>query len=249
MENRGNGCQSKRFDEEYLAGKYEGKKPAKIVCDWNLEFGDYIKELGGQIAVFGIGPGRNLPSYAETGYAQIIGIDFNSVAIERCQKKVEENAWPNVELIHGDWKKSGLKTKSCVAIFAINTLQFVNGPEEAQTVWQEVGRILVPGGLFLARVNSDRFSEHTNHHNVSEDGKTYQIAEGSRKGIIKHCYSEDELKNLAKKTGFEIVEISHRTHLRTENKLSPEYMEKYGDLINKRVGTKSGKWRVVFKKI
>lgn len=249
MENTGSVRQSKRFDEEYLAGRYDGKKPARIVCDWNMEFGDYIKELGGQIAVFGIGPGRNLPSYAETGYAQITGIDFNSVAIERCQKKVEENNWPNVELIHGDWKKSGLKSGSCAGIFAINTLQFVNGSEEALTVWKEVGRILVPGGLFLIRVNSDRFSEHSNHYNVSEDGKTYQIAEGSRTGIVKHAYCRQELENLAKEAGFEIVEISHRVNIRGERILSSEYMQRYGESLKKRIDTKSGKWRVVFKKI
>lgn len=81
----------------YLVGFREWAYRKKAVQELNLKAGDTVVEIG-------CGTGLNFPQLQQAvgPEGKIIGVDLTDAMLDRARNRVEENGWPNVELVQSD---------------------------------------------------------------------------------------------------------------------------------------------------
>ena len=170
-----------RYDSLYgKEGYHEGWE---IVSKPVKRFLDtYANQLvkGGKVLDLGAGQGRHTAELARRGY-DAYGIDVSAEGLNQAQALLEKNNL-SAHLTQGDFTKLPYKNDSFDAIINYATLQHVD-EKGADKTFQEARRVLKRDGLF-----------------------NFTAIASPKKGGSRH-YSPDEIKQLAQRHNFEILEI------------------------------------------
>jgi len=139
------------MSDEYLLGygTAEQERPqrqANQLADESAWLFDTIGSLdGARVLEIGCGPGGSLDQLSERvgPSGQVIGLERNPEAVEMAKRFIADRELPNVKVICGDARSSGLPRESFDLVTARFVLWNVPGPEQ---VVAEAARLVRPGG-------------------------------------------------------------------------------------------------------
>ena len=163
-----------------------------VVSDWGLSRlprGDFQ-----EIADFGCGGGRNVGRLLEIyPTAHVTGLDYSEVSVESARKaNNREILTGRCEIVQGDVSDLPFPDKYFSLVTAFETIYFWPGPLES---FQQVLRVLKPGGKFLVVCESDGESPN--------DQKWLDMIDGMQ------VFDKEQQKKLLLEAGFASVEVHH----------------------------------------
>ena len=151
-----------------------------------------------QIIDVGTGTGMIANMLYEAGYSNIVGVDLSEkmmrVAIDRAR---EQNA--DIRFIYGNAMELPFEDNSADVIISSRLLWTLTEPEEAIREWM---RVLKPGGKLIAINEMEEcgiYCPSIESYAEAIDAKALPFANAT----------EEEIKNVIRKTGFHDVERNH----------------------------------------
>lgn len=153
---------------------------------------------------FGCGDGRHLEMIARAGIKDIIGVDYNSTAIEvaknRCQKYsiklYQNNQNSNLkDLIQRD-------NLDCVVCWGIT---LTNAYYATSEIFKQFAKILKPNGKVIANWRAQDDSLYGDGKEIAKD--TFVIQRDSHKGLLYYIPNLDDIKEIYKSANLEIISI------------------------------------------
>ncbi len=153
---------------------------------------------------FGCGDGRHLEMIARAGIKDIIGVDYNSTAIEvaknRCQKysiKLYQNNQNSKlkDLIQRD-------NLDCVVCWGIT---LTNAYYMTSEIFKQFTKILKPNGKVIANWRAQDDSLYGDGKEIAKD--TFVIQRDSHKGLLYYIPNLDDIKEIYKSANLEIISI------------------------------------------
>ena len=153
---------------------------------------------------FGCGDGRHLEMIARAGIKDIIGVDYNSTAIEvaknRCQKYsiklYQNNQNSNLkDLIQRD-------NLDCVVCWGIT---LTNAYYMISEIFKQFTKILKPNGKVIANWRAQDDSLYGDGKEIAKD--TFVIQRDSHKGLLYYIPNLDDIKEIYKSANLEIISI------------------------------------------
>lgn len=153
---------------------------------------------------FGCGDGRHLEMIARAGIKDIIGVDYNSTAIEiaknRCQKYsiklYQNNQNSNLkDLIQRD-------NLDCVVCWGIT---LTNAYYMTSEIFKQFTKILKPNGKVIANWRAQDDSLYGDGKEIAKD--TFVIERDSHKGLLYYIPNLDDIKEIYKSANLEIISI------------------------------------------
>ncbi|WP_096024862.1 class I SAM-dependent methyltransferase [Campylobacter lanienae] len=153
---------------------------------------------------FGCGDGRHLEMIARAGIKDIIGVDYNSTAIEvaknRCQKYsiklYQNNQNSNLkDLIQRD-------NLDCVVCWGIT---LTNAYYAISDIFKQFAKILKPNGKVIANWRAQDDSLYGNGKEIAKD--TFVIERDSHKGMLYYIPNLDDIKEIYRGANLEIISI------------------------------------------
>lgn len=172
----------------------------------------YRAQLGKRVADLGSGNGRNLIYLSEQGFYPV-GVELNPAGVMATKKHLQALGLQG-EAVVGDINQLPLANQSYDSALSRRVFDY-SDDVEALAKFKEASRILKPGGLMFLSVRSFEQASKENEVLESENqfgGKTYSVTSGSEQGVKQHYFSERELRDLAEKAGFEVVELIQRKY-------------------------------------
>ena len=150
----------------------------------------FIKKLKGKkVLDVGCGPGRDAKYFSENGL-EVIGIDLTSNFVKMASRNV-----PKAKFIQMDMRNLNFPENTFDGIWACAS--FLHIPKiEARDTLLGFKKVLKPGGLIYLSVkqgNGERFVKKKEYKN---------------KAKFFAFYNKNELKNLVKSCGFQIIKLS-----------------------------------------
>lgn len=187
---------SQRWDREYKKGKrYQNDPPIKFV---NKIIKTLQKTQGiskGIGLYIGCGNGRNYIPLADSGL-DILGIDISQVAIGQLLEKRPDFADRLQCIDFADFDSEETFD------YIISIQVFQHGTErQTREYFQKSSALLKTGGLLFLRTNSastDICLKHVVKETNADGGMTVCYAEGPKKNLDIHFYSQKELDKLCK---------------------------------------------------
>lgn len=158
----------------------------------------YRDTLGKRVLDIGCGNGRHVVPLARAGY-DVTGIELSAIGVGQAKEALEQ-AGLEADIEQGDACNLPYQDESFDWAVSIQVFQF-NDWAGAEQSFAEVGRILNPGGYFLARVKSTS-ADVPEGNRLIEDarGATYTTSDGN----IVHFYTLEELQELGAQSALEI---------------------------------------------
>ena len=153
---------------------------------------------------FGCGDGRYLEMIARAGIKDIIGVDYNSTAIEvaknRCQKYsiklYQNNQNSNLkDLIQRD-------NLDCVVCWGIT---LTNAYYMTSEIFKQFTKILKPNGKVIANWRAQDDSLYGDGKEIAKD--TFVIQRDSHKGLLYYIPNLDDIKEIYRGANLEIISI------------------------------------------
>lgn len=153
---------------------------------------------------FGCGDGRHLEMIARAGIKDIIGVDYNSTAIEvaknRCQKYsiklYQNNQNSNLkDLIQRD-------NLDCVVCWGIT---LTNAYYAISDIFKQFTKILKPNGKVIANWRAQDDSLYGDGKEIAKD--TFVIERDSHKGLLYYIPNLDDIKEIYRGANLEIISI------------------------------------------
>ena len=153
---------------------------------------------------FGCGDGRHLEMIARAGIKDIIGVDYNSTAIEvaknRCQKYsiklYQNNQNSNLkDLIQRD-------NLDCVVCWGIT---LTNAYYMTSEIFKQFAKILKPNGKVIANWRAQDDSLYGDGKEIAKD--TFVIQRDSHKGLLYYIPNLDDIKEIYKSANLAIISI------------------------------------------
>ena len=153
---------------------------------------------------FGCGDGRHLEMIARAGIKDIIGVDYNSTAIEvaknRCQKYsiklYQNNQNSNLkDLIQRD-------NLDCVVCWGIT---LTNAYYMISEIFKQFTKILKPNGKVIANWRAQDDSLYGDGKEIAKD--TFVIQRDSHKGLLYYIPNLDDIKEIYRGANLEIISI------------------------------------------
>ena len=153
---------------------------------------------------FGCGDGRHLEMIARAGIKDIIGVDYNSTAIEvaknRCQKYsiklYQNNQNSNLkDLIQRD-------NLDCVVCWGIT---LTNAYYMTSEIFKQFTKILKPNGKVIANWRAQDDSLYGDGKEIAKD--TFIIERDSHKGMLYYIPNLDDIKEIYRGANLEIISI------------------------------------------
>ncbi|WP_096019638.1 class I SAM-dependent methyltransferase [Campylobacter lanienae] len=153
---------------------------------------------------FGCGDGRHLEMIARAGIEYIIGVDYNSTAIEvaknRCQKYsiklYQNNQNSNLkDLIQRD-------NLDCVVCWGIT---LTNAYYMTSEIFKQFTKILKPNGKVIANWRAQDDSLYGDGKEIAKD--TFVIERDSHKGLLYYIPNLDDIKEIYRGANLEIISI------------------------------------------
>lgn len=153
---------------------------------------------------FGCGDGRHLEMIARAGIKDIIGVDYNSTAIEvaknRCQKY-------SIKLYQNN-QNSNLKNLiqrdnlDCVVCWGIT---LTNAYYATSDIFKQFTKILKPNGKVIANWRAQDDSLYGDGKEIAKD--TFVIERDSHKGLLYYIPNLDDIKEIYRGANLEIISI------------------------------------------
>ena len=183
---------ARRWDAEYLAGRYALDEPVGFVHDI-LECAVNVQLPAGRGLYIGCGNGRNyLPLVA--GGLDLLGLDVSAVALRQLSRRAPDRAR---DLVQGDLWVLPPEVRFSIVI-GIQVFQH-GSRAEAHAHIAGAARRLLPGGLLCVRVNAVG-TEIRHRHRVIErnadGGLTVEYEDGPKAGLAVHFFAARELSRL-----------------------------------------------------
>jgi ubiquinone/menaquinone biosynthesis C-methylase UbiE len=100
----------------------------------------------------GCGTGANIMLF-HSKVSRVVAMDFNSGAVERCQKRMADNKIQNVQVMQGSITAIPLPDSSVDKIICMSVLQYL-GDDDFAAAFKEFRRILKPGGMVVVHVKN-----------------------------------------------------------------------------------------------
>ena len=146
------------------------------------------------IVDLGCGGGKNVETLLQKyPHAKVTGVDYSEVSVNMSQKRnAKEISKERCEILQDDVSSLQLKDETYDLATAFETIYFWPGPVKS---FEEVYRILKPGGSFMIVNESDGRNEKDKKWEDMIDGMT--------------IYSETELINALQSVGFTDIKVSH----------------------------------------
>ena len=153
---------------------------------------------------FGCGDGRHLEMIARAGIKDIIGVDYNSTAIEvaknRCQKYsiklYQNNQNSNLkDLIQRD-------NLDCVVCWGIT---LTNAYYAISAIFKQFTKILKPNAKVIANWRAQDDSLYGDGKEIAKD--TFVIQRDSHKGLLYYIPNLDDIKEIYRGANLEIISI------------------------------------------
>ncbi len=187
---------------EQAKNGWGSKGPDPFVTDF---FREHMQELDTRerriVVDIGCGTGDNVIFFAQNG-CEVIGIEPAPLMRERALQAVVA-AGQQAKIIDGESSSLPFKDTSVDLVLSLGVSHHGMW-KSAQRDVAEIARVLKPGGYTLFRVRSVH-DTHIAHEQIEDVGFTARDIEGIKKGIIQHYFTEEELRQLGKDSGLEIV--------------------------------------------
>jgi ubiquinone/menaquinone biosynthesis C-methylase UbiE len=149
------------------------KPPEECVAAF---FRDYQTECapGDRCVELGVGEGRQL-SVPASHRLELYGIDCDPLALEILAGVVAERGI-TIQATLGEITELPYPDTHFRVAYATSVLQFLPDLRAAQRVFQEVERVLLPGGLFFIKINASPKRENADRHGRLEYLAFHEIA-------------------------------------------------------------------------
>jgi len=211
------------WDKTFASGWREEQGPDKFLMDFIKGYQAKIGKMGLDL---GCGWGRNLIPLLEQGF-NVIGLDISKEGLKKAKEKLEERKLAT-KLIHGESTKLRFDSESFDFVVSLGVLHHQKW-EDIQKSFREINRVLRRDGYLIFSVRSASDTERPRQR-IVDYGHTAIDIEGSKKGVVQHYFTKEELLKLAQENQFEvIVEPSERNRIRES-------------------GRKRARWQAVFRK-
>lgn len=191
------------YAKHELGGEVENP-PAQEVVKFVEQYRD---RLGLKILDVGSGAGRNLVYLARQGF-EATGIDISKKGVELTKQQVQQEKLKG-SVVVGDIQKLPFKDASFDSAISRRVLDY-NNSAGVETKMQEMARVIRSNGLLFLTVRSVHQPAKQNEVFIEENqwhGKTYTVNSGSEQGAFQHYFTEDEVRDFAKSTGFVVEEL------------------------------------------
>lgn len=126
------------YTKYWIGRQYEDIVEQKTLEKLLPESGNHILDLGGSF-------GRFCPIYCPR-FEKATILDYSNLALEQAQAKASKLGFDNLETVQGDAYQTPFENNTFDAIMMIRVMHHIEKPE---TLFQEVHRILQPGGTFI----------------------------------------------------------------------------------------------------
>lgn len=155
------------------------------------EFAEYVSK-DAVILDVGCGYGRTLNELSQSGYRNLIGVDFSEGMIERGKRQ-----FPQLDLRVMENSSTGLADASVDAVILFAVLTCIPDGAEQRALIAEIRRVLKPGGILYVNdflLNDDernlkRYSEFADKYGVYG---VFELPEGA---VVRH-HDEDWIQSL-----------------------------------------------------
>lgn len=218
----------KQWNIRYLEKPYLEQEGTEEVRGFVEKYGGEFKN--GKTLDIGCGNGRNLRYLLKQGF-DVSGMDLSETALGQLEDKLEEEGI-STPLTRGSFYNLPYKDESFKAAISNNVFQH-NDYEGARRSFSEAARVLKYSGLFFVSIRSTSRELPKEREDIPDRGITFIPKEGSKASIKIHHYSKEELVDLAKENGMEILEM--REVIREKDESDPKSERK-------------GHWIVVLRK-
>ncbi len=169
----------------------------------------------GKVLESGCGTGRLLLALKEAGY-DIAGYDLLPENVDEVLKED-----PEADVSVDDWYETKYPNENFDAVYSLgrNILHEYSLPGQIQ-LFREAARVLKKGGKFIFDVpdrekgmyaqNIKTYKEAMNREGIRNirEGTVYDSPNGEHFST-RYCFSEEDIQNLARLTGFRVFEIRH----------------------------------------
>ena len=110
----------------------------------------------GLIVEYGCGVGRMLNAALESGFKRVAGIDISPTMLAHCRRLV-----PEVEALYplDEEGRSGLPDACAAGVFSYAVVQHISQLSRYLTAFDEMCRILKPGGVLAVQLNTTDFQD------------------------------------------------------------------------------------------
>lgn len=154
----------------------------------------------------GCGEARFLIPMLQDGL-NVTGTDIADDRLKRAEaniKLAKKSLFGQAQFLVGESKKLDFPNESFDLVFSKGAIHH-NMWADIQKSFSEVSRVLKPGKFFIFQGRSTKDSAVSRAELVPDFGITAKDREGWKKGMIQHYFTKEELEQLAKENGFEIV--------------------------------------------
>lgn len=157
----------------------------------------------------GCGSGRFLIPMVQDGL-NVTGLDISNEMLNGAKgakinlEKAKDALKGKVKLVEGESKRLPFSNESFNLVFSKGTISH-NMWKGVKQSFGEATRVLRPEGIFIFQGRSTKDTAVSRADLVPDVGITVKDREGSKKGVIQHYFSKEELELLATQNGLEIV--------------------------------------------
>jgi len=194
----------KIWDGRHEAGWQEGLNPSKYLRKFIKEHKEEIGE-NRKVLDIGCGYGRHLIPLAKEGF-EVTGVDISEAALKKAQEYLDQEDL-DAELVKGETADLKFDSNSFDLAVSWGSTQYNKWPKVVES-FEEVNRVLKKDGYHVFHGISINDTDKPREQIKDEDeiGYTAKDLTGEKKGVTQHYFTAEELKMLAEKTGFEIIE-------------------------------------------
>lgn len=189
----------KKYNTSFFKDRKWIKKDFKDLFSGNIE----------TIFEIGCGVGNSLTFFHENKCA-LKGIDVSQTAVEHCQKRYPMGEF-KVQNIASDEELNTRNVDGCLLIYTLSAID----PKEHGKVFYKASKILKKGGLLCFRDYGLMDMVQLRYKNESTISKNFYKRSD---GTFTYFFTEEEIKLLAEKNGFEIKELKTITTLLVNRK-------------------------------
>lgn len=185
---------------EDLAKEYIEKRDGYTGTD--KDFFDAVSRVGikdKSLLDFGCGDGRFAITFAKEGVRKVTGIDASDEMIGLAKKRLESDHRDNVEFLVADGANLPFENNSFDVVFSNFVIVHF---KDLYVPFDEVFRVLKPGGFFVASLNTAEGLEPS----LLEKTIPIRLGKEGEDGVIVHDYlrSDGDTKAALEKSGFTI---------------------------------------------
>jgi tellurite methyltransferase len=199
----------------------------KIIGNIDIYWLDFI--LKGHLADdakvldIGCGEGRNIQYLLQHDY-DVFGVDIDPLAIKYLRLLAKANNTPSPEarfqLMNA--QKLLFPAQSFDVVISSAVLHFSKSNDEFFCQWDEMLRVLKPGGLLFIRTMTDHFLENSANRDSTINQGVYKFPSGERRFLV----SDELMKNITLKGNVDWIEPSKYVNVSGSHTMGVFVLEK-----------------------